>query len=172
MQTAETAQPAENLAENPDLQFLLNHLLNEGGVLRDVRGITKEQMEAIYSVAFNLYRAGKYDEAEKVFRFLCFFDHLEKKFWMGLGSSQQAQKNYQNAINAYSYACVLDIKDPRAPLQAADCHIALGNTKEAISALTAAIEFAGDQPQMASFKERAGTLLDLIQKNGNGSSAN
>jgi len=155
-----------NLADNPDLQFLINHFMKEGGVLRDVRGITKEQMEAIYSVAFNLYRAGKYEDAEKVFKFLCFFDHLEKKFWMGFGAAQQAQKKYETAINAYAYAAVLDVKDPRAPLQAADCHIALGNTAQAESALHAVIEFSGDQPEMASFKERAKTLLSLIQKNG------
>jgi type III secretion system low calcium response chaperone LcrH/SycD len=164
MPTLEAADLSSLRADNPDFKYLLDHLVKDGGVLRDLRGITKEQMEAIYSVAYNLYRAGKHEEAEKVFRFLCFFDHLEKKFWMGLGASQQALKKYGPAIDAYSYASILDIHDPRPPLQAADCYIAMGNQEKAESALTAAIEFSGSQPQMKAFKERATTLLNLLKK--------
>ena len=105
--------------------------------MRELRGITKAEMEAVYSVGFNMYRTGRYDDAEKIFRFLVLFDHLEPKYWMGVGAIQQVRKDYQGAISSYGYASFLDLSNPKPQFHAAECFLALGDKVNAASALCA-----------------------------------
>ena len=105
--------------------------------MRELKGITKAEMEAVYSVGFNMYRTGRYDDAEKIFRFLVLFDHLEPKYWMGVGAIQQVRKDYQGAIASYGYASFLDLQNPKPQLHAAECFLAMGDKVNAASALVA-----------------------------------
>ena len=105
--------------------------------MRELKGITKAEMEAVYSVGFNMYRTGRYDDAEKIFRFLVLFDHLEPKYWMGVGAIQQVRKDYQGAIASYGYASFLDLSNPKPQLHAAECFLAMGDKVNAASSLIA-----------------------------------
>ena len=78
-----------------------------GSTIKELKGISNNEMEAVYSLAFNYYRSGKFDEAEKLFDFLALFDHLNAKFWMGVGAVRQVKKNFTGAIQAYAYASFL-----------------------------------------------------------------
>ncbi len=109
--------------------------------MRELKGITKAEMEAVYSVGFNMYRTGRYDDAEKIFRFLVLFDHLEPKYWSGVGAIQQVRKDYSGAVASYGYASFLDIKNPKPQLHAAECFLAMGDKVNAASALMALDKF-------------------------------
>ena len=159
---AADTQASEETRKNVDA--ILDHFLTSGGVVKDAHGIEDKEMEAVYAVGYNLYKAGKLDDALKVFRFLVFFDHLEKKYWMGLGATQHLQGKYEDAINAYSYAALLDMEDPRAALHAAECHLAMGNKVEAESALNAVLEFAPSSSGTDKYRERAEAFLSLMEK--------
>lgn len=146
-----------------EMERLMRDFMQNGKTLKDIKGLTAENMEAIYGVAYNAYSAGNLDQAHKVFQFLCYFDHLEHKYWMGLGATRQMLKDFSSAVDAYSFAGLLNINDPRAPFQAANCHIALGNRDAAVSGLTATIEFAGDKPEWANVKNQAEAMLELLR---------
>ncbi|CAM2005062.1 SycD/LcrH family type III secretion system chaperone [Acanthopleuribacter pedis] len=150
-----------------DYKDIVETFLTKGGTLADIRGLSAEDMDVIYSMAFNLYNHGKYKDAEDVFKFLCFMDHMERKFLMGLAACRQMQKNYEGAVQAYSLAAVYDIEDPKAHLHAGDCFLALERYAEAESALAAAIHWAGDKPENKESKDRAQSLLDLLQRKPN-----
>ena len=111
------------------------------GTVREIKGITDAEMEAIYSMGFSFYNTGRYDDAEKVFRFLVLFDHLNPKYWTGLGAVQQVKKLYGDAITAYGYASFLDLDNPKPQYHAAECFLALGDKENALSALAALEEF-------------------------------
>jgi type III secretion system low calcium response chaperone LcrH/SycD len=136
--------------------------LAKGRTIRELRGLTREHLDAIYYVAYQKYAGGNYEQADQLFRCLCFFDHLEKKYWLGLGGCRQLQHRYPEAIEAYTFAMLLDSDDPHPPLHAADCHLALGNREAAISGLTAALEWSGDRPEYRSVRTRAANLLDVL----------
>ncbi|MBQ9368646.1 MAG: SycD/LcrH family type III secretion system chaperone, partial [Victivallales bacterium] len=93
--------------------------------------------EAVYSLGYSFYTTGRYADAEKVFRFLVLFDHLEKKYWTGLGAVYQVQKRYGEAITAYGYASFLDLENPKPQYLAAECFAAMGDKDNALSALAA-----------------------------------
>src|SRR3954451_19513616 len=106
------SMPAEKVDE-------LTNLAKEfaqGRTLADIHGLTPEDLEAIYSVAFNLYNNQRYDEAVKVFKFLCLHDHFQEKYWMGLGATHQMMKDFKLASSAYGYAYLLDSDNPKPPL--------------------------------------------------------
>lgn len=136
--------------------------IQNGATLADLKGFTHQHMEALYTVGFNAYNSGNYEQAEKVFQFLCLYDHLEKKYWMALGSARQLLKNYKAAVDTYTYAWTLDQDDPTAALHAADCHIALGDRDAAISGLRFAARTSADNPQYQPVKERAEAMLNMF----------
>ncbi len=110
--------------------------------IRDTKGISTGEMEAVYSLGFNFYNTGRYDEAEKVFKFLVLFDHMTPKYWIGMGAIQQVRKNYDGAITSYGYASFLDLHDPKPQYLAAECFFAKGDKTNALSALEALKTFA------------------------------
>lgn len=116
-------------------------LIEKGSTLKQLKGVTNAELEAVYSLAFGYYQTGKYDEALKLFQFLVLFDHLNKKYWMGLGAVQQVLKDFQDAVVSYGYCSFLDLKNPKPQLHAAECFLALGDKRSAASAIFALEEF-------------------------------
>ena len=111
--------------------------IKDGATLKEVKGITNDELEAVYSLGFGYYRTGKFDEAEKLFQFLVLFDHLSSKYWFALGAVQQAQKDYEKAIASYGYSSFLDLENPKPQFHAAECCLALGDKANAASAIMA-----------------------------------
>lgn len=153
--------PVDELSED-QIAKLLEDFIFKGLSIRDIQGLTDEQMEAIYATAFTLYNGGRYEDAEKIFQCLCLFEHLGHRYWMGLGATRQMLKKYKEAIDAYSMAAVLDVRDPHAALQAAECHLAMGNIEAATSGLECAIQYAGANQAV---KARAEALLSFLAHN-------
>jgi len=97
----------------------------------NVRGISNAELEAVYNVGFAAYGTGKFDDAEKVFTFLCHMCHTNPKYWTALGSVRQAKRNFADAIKAYSAATLFNINKPKPYYYAAECSLALGDLEDA-----------------------------------------
>ena len=131
--------------------------------VRELKGITDAEMEAVYSLGFNFYRTGNMENAEKVFKFLVLFDHFNPKYWIGMGAVLQLKKQYQGAITAYAYASFLDIHNPKPQYHAAECYLALGDRVNAASALAALERFAPDDAECGrEYRAKAVELKKLI----------
>lgn len=103
--------------------------------LGDVKGISPAELEAVYAVGFNYYRTGRIADAEKIFKFLCMFDHLNQKYWTGLGAVLQVEKRIDRAIPCYGYAMMLDLDNPKPQYHLAECYLALGDKEAALATL-------------------------------------
>ena len=132
--------------------------------MRELKGITKAEMEAVYSVGFNMYRTGRYDDAEKIFRFLVLFDHLEPKYWLGVGAVQQVRKDYQGAIASYGYSSFLDLSNPKPQLHAAECFLAMGDKVNAASSLLALDKYCPPEstPVGREYRAKAAEMRKLV----------
>ena len=164
--TAETNPIFEALPFHTEEEWkdVLEKFTANGRTFRDFTQLTPESMEVIYMVAYNQYNAGKYADAEKVFRLLAMLNHFERKFWKGLAASREAQKKYEEALQAYGYLGIMDVYDPFPPFHAAKCFIALGKGAEAEASLRAAVFNSENKPEHASLHHKAVDLLDLVQK--------
>ena len=150
---------------NQQLEEIANRFLTEGETFKELKGISDEELEAVYAVGHNLFSTGRYDDAENAFKLLCFLDHLNKKFWLGLGACRRARKDYQGAIDAFGLAGVLDLEDARAALQSGECHILLGNKEAAISAYNAVIRYSKDAPSRTRAEMMLKSLGDQPAQN-------
>ena len=112
-------------------------LIEKNATLKQLNGVTNSELEAVYSLAFGYYQTGRYDEALKLFQFLVLFDHLNQKYWMGLGATQQVLKDYQAAVTSYGYCSFLNLENPKPQLHAAECFLAMGDKRNAASSLEA-----------------------------------
>ena len=110
-------------------------IMGTGGTLKDVRGLSQDDIETIYAIGYNLYNSAKYAQAEPMFQFACFYSHTEPRYWMALGNCRQMAKYYQAAIDAYGFAYVLNLEDPWPVIQATICYLALEDKAKAAEAL-------------------------------------
>ena len=132
--------------------------------VRELKGITDAEMEAVYSLGFNFYQTGNMENAEKDFKFLVLFDHFEPKYWIGLGAVLQVKKAFDGAITAYAYASFLDIHNPKPQYHAAECYLAKGDRANAASALAALEQFAPtDTDRGREYRAKAEELKKLVE---------
>lgn len=137
----------------------MKKLVTDKATLKQIRGISNEELEAVYSLAFSFYNTGRFEEASKLFQFLVLFDHLNQKFWIGLGATQQALKNYQDAVTSYGYASFLKLDNPKPQYHAAECFLALGDKRNAASSIYALEAYA---PANSPYREKAAKIREMI----------
>lgn len=137
---------------------LVEEALERGLSLHHTRQLDSVQLAGLYQIAYTLYQQGKASQAQTLFRFLCLYDHLEVRHWLGLGACQQTLGEHQAAIAAYSRAALLAPDDPNLPFYAGCCYQALGQHQEALAAFRATQALAGEQPQYRTLTERAKLL--------------
>ncbi len=126
----------------------------------EARGIDQQAMDSLYMVAQRFYKNGKYEDAMRIFRQLCFYDHNNIHYWLGLGYSQKMLKDYRDAMTTLSFVLAyLDDsdKDAEVYLQLAECCSFLGRNEEAEEYATEAMK-SDDR----AIKDHAGVLIEAV----------
>ncbi|EGQ8526390.1 TPA: SycD/LcrH family type III secretion system chaperone VcrH [Vibrio parahaemolyticus] len=137
--------------------------LEEGGTLKMLHDVSADTIEHIYAVSYNFFQSGKIEQAAKVFQLLSMLDHYQARFFIGLGAARQELGEYLQAIDAYSYAALVDINDPRPPFHSAECHLKLEQLTEAESGFYSAKEMSAGKSQYADLHQRAGIMLEAVR---------
>ena len=153
------------------VEKLAARCLTEGATLADVRGCTDDELEAVYNLAHNAYQQQRYEDARKLFQFLAENDHAESRFWMGLAASYQMTGEYEQAVTAYGVAALLDATDPRMPLHACECYVAMNDWESGRKALDAVGLICGEtggERVHAEVLKRAALLDSAIAAAGTG----
>jgi type III secretion system low calcium response chaperone LcrH/SycD len=133
--------------------------IRKGEPLKMAKGISNEELNAVYSLAYSYYSTGRYEDALKLFKFLVLFDHMSQKYWTGLGSTHQMLKQYDEALAAYAQAAIFDLENPKPMYYAALCHYAKGDKVKAASAVRAIEMFCTKRDaQTLPFLEKAAAL--------------
>jgi type III secretion system low calcium response chaperone LcrH/SycD len=151
----------ELLADDPQMLDAIK-LVIKGGTLADAKGIPEKQVEGLYALAYQVYQAGDYARAEAVFATLCLLNHLEKRFWLGLGGARQQLGKHAEAAQAFGMAAMQDLLDPVPPLHAGMCFLAMKDKENAANAFRQAVISAGDRPEQAACKGQGQAMLNLL----------
>lgn len=139
-------------------------LLDGVTTVADTRGISYEELEAIYKIGYTYYSTGKLDEAEKVFHALCVLSHTTSKFWTALGAVRQAKKAYGEAIKAYAAASIFDLHKARPHYYSAECNFALGDYESAESGILSLMEYCpAGSADNDKYRTKAQALLQLVK---------
>lgn len=148
------------------VEALAKKCLMEGAALADVHGYTEDEMEAVYLLAYNAYRQGKYPDARKLFQFLALNDHVESRFWLGLAATCQVSGEYRQAVAAYEMAAVLEATNPWPPFHAGECYAAMNDWETCAKALEAVeilCEAAAGEEDHAELRARAARLSRIVE---------
>ena len=139
--------------------------VENGASIAELANVSKEELENHYALAFNLYNAGNFIDAETVFQALCIYNSLDPRFWMGLAGCRQALKNYQGAIDAYGMAGTMQVfSTPEPFVYAARCFLKRGKKEEAIGSLKGALALVKKgNPEHEAFKKTIDALLELLE---------
>jgi type III secretion system low calcium response chaperone LcrH/SycD len=97
--------------------------------------LSERDLEAAYSLAYEMYNNGKFQDAQYTFTLLVMLNPLDKRFLMGFGAASQFAGDYEKALEGYARAAIIDGTDPYPHFHAAECYVALGNREETLRAL-------------------------------------
>lgn len=106
--------------------------------------ISEEKINEMYALAYFLYRQKHFFDSSCIFRQLTVARPAVSRYWKGLGACLQMEKEYEDALNCYASAQLLNGKnpDPYLYLHAADCYFALSNKENGCIALKSARQSA------------------------------
>lgn len=153
----------------PDIEKVATQvydLLAHGATLKQIHGYTDDEMEAVYTLGFNYYNQGKFEEAMRLFGFLLMHDQMERRYYKAFGSCQHMLKKYTEAIRNYSMASLFDLSDPEPTFHTAECMIALGMKQEAKEALDLVVRQTAKRPEYAAMNERSAAMLKILDGGG------
>ncbi len=125
-------------------------------------GLGAEELEALYVVGYNLYSAGKYADAMRMFSVLCLLAPTEYRYIFGAASCFQMVGEFLMASIYFQLAGGLNLDDPAPMMHTAECLLSLKDKDGARFALEQAISRAGDQPQYGAFKQKAEVILENL----------
>lgn len=148
-----------------DINIMLDGLLS-GATIGDVVNMDPGVLEAGYGLAYSLYNAGNYKDAETMFKALCIYDHTDERFWMGLAGCRQMNGDLAGAIDAYAYGAYAGgLGNPAPAVHGGLCYIKLGDKENAISLFKAALEMGDkDNSENRAYHERAKAMLEMLEK--------
>ncbi len=157
--------PVSVAISNEELKKIVEALI-EGAGIGDICNVSREQLEGLYSLAYNLYTAGNFKDAGTVFQALCLYDHKDARFWMGLAGCRQAQGDFKGAVDAYSMAGTVKLlEDPVPFLYAARCYIRMGDKENAVGAINGLLTLGDEKnPEHAKCHAQARELLSMLNK--------
>lgn len=148
---------------NDSLHDKLAHFLTENmGELRDVVGLTDNEMEALYAEAYDYYAAGQYQEALPKFAVLTQTSHLEKRFHIGYAATLQALGLYMDAARVYLLASTLDLADPDPTARIGYCLMQLKYYSEAKKTLELVLTETALKEEYQALRTQTQAWIDEI----------
>lgn len=142
----------------------LEKIAEDGTTLAEIKGLSADALELLYSVAYQFYTSGNYERAAQFFQNLIVLNHWDVRYTFGFAACLQAQKQYQQALNVYSALYFMDSKNPDIFLNAGICRLALGDKAEAEEAFFMAAETARDKEEFTETFTRAAGLLEHVRE--------
>lgn len=101
----------------------------------------------LYTEAYQHYESGHYSEALLFFSKLLIERPLEPIFWLGFASTQQMEKQFEEALMSWALLAILSPDDPEPHFQAGKCHAALKQNHDASKAFQLAYDLAAHDEQ-------------------------
>jgi type III secretion system low calcium response chaperone LcrH/SycD len=123
---------------------------------------TREQLEAVYALAYAHLAQGQYAQALPMLAFLAQYAPTRRQYLYGLALSLQMLDHLDAAIGMYSLCALLYPESHEAVQRIAQCHVSAGRPEAARLSLNDLLEEAratGD----ASLEDKVRGMLDRIQ---------
>ncbi len=145
-------------------QGIVDALVSHGVTPADLRGITGEELEAVYRLAYACLKAGHVRQAFEHASFLVCNDPWDRRFHMIAGVCLQQLGQFDAAYRSYTQALAFDATDAICTYRVGECLLAMGDAADARSAFQAAVKLSWANPDQAPVRDAA--LQQLDQSSG------
>jgi type III secretion system low calcium response chaperone LcrH/SycD len=150
---------ARQLVEDAVVKIKVDHVQPKVAL-----GLSPEILEKGYRYAYNLFQAGKYQEALRVFEWLRDMDIANPRYNFAIAACYHYSKDYLDAAANYIVCNYWDALDPIPCFHLYDCFMKAGYPLSALSALHETLILAGDNPQYAALKNKAQIELKNLEE--------
>ena len=146
----------------------LDKRILDGEPLYKIVQMSEDLLEERYQMALDMYKNGKLENAETIFRWLCLFNGSSSSNWMGLGACLHGQERWEEARTAYAMALACSEEgDPKPLYYLGICNYMLNDKKAATIAFEEAVAQAGlSAADDRELVKRACAMLEQIEKEG------
>lgn len=145
---------------------LVDALLTEGVTLAGIKGITEEELEAVYALAHEDLAEGRTDAALDGLTFLVRHNPWEARFQYSLALCLQTLGQHQAAGTHYGQALLLDATDAACAFRLGECLVALDDLEGAREAFDSAVKLSWLQPEGHEVRGLAEQALDRLIQTG------
>jgi len=155
-----TADHNDAVTDYDAMRDALVRTLGTGGTIASLKGVSDDECEALYTLGYGLYEKGRHADALKVLAYLVSLNHSEYRYLIALGATAQAMGKFEDALQQYMAATLLEPLEPLAALHSAQCLLELGHHEEALQSAELAIAICeqGEPGQHDRVLERARAL--------------
>lgn len=147
----------------PDMstpEGLVEAMVHHGVTPAQIRGITPDELEAVYSVACEELEAGQLDEAFAHASLLVSNDPWDRRHHLVLALCLQQQGLHEAAARFYAQALALDATDALAAYRIGECLLAMDEPADAREAFEAAVKLSWLDQAHLPVREAALQRLD------------
>lgn len=148
---------------------LVDAMLHHGVTPADLRGITPEELEAVYSLTLDELAAGQVDEAFEHASLLVSNDPWDRRHHLVMALCLQQFGLYEAAARSYVHALAFDATDALATYRVGECLLAMGEPAQAREAFEDAVKLSWLDTAYEVVREAAQGQLDAL--NGPGGAA-
>lgn len=133
-------QLSERLAALPNELDWLQSLAASGRTLAEVRGISVDELNALYGVGYDLCNEGSFHHALPIALQLVLHAPREPRYSFMAGSCLQRQHQPEQALLMFAQTLLLQPEDAAAAYRLGECLLALDRQEEARKVLLETVE--------------------------------
>lgn len=137
-------------------------VLRHGATRAALQGISAEQLEAVYALAYADIQAGRFEEAIDRCGMLAQHDPGDRRFLVAFALCLQHLEQFESAARFYGEALLLDATDALCAFRIGECLGALGELTDAREALEMAVKLSWLDTRHAEVREYAQQRLDEL----------
>lgn len=127
-----------------------------------LHGITEEELEAVYSLAYREIAEGRFEEALDRTAFLAQHNPWERRYLFAFALCLQHVGEFQDAARFYGEALLLDATDAVCAYRIGECLGAQGELADAREAFETAVKLSWLDAEGAEVLEQAERRLDEL----------
>lgn len=147
------------------MRLALERVMQNDMLFKDALNLSEENMEAFYTLAYQMYKQGEIATARKLFQLLIFIDPSQPKYHYAQGVLYHKAHDYMDAAKCFLTAGTIGKEPyPLAFFHASDCYIQLNDLPSAIITLAHCIENCGEDAQHTTLKKKCEVLKEALTK--------
>ncbi len=157
-------QLSERLASLPDELEWLQSLAASGRTLAEVRGISTDELDALYGVGYDLCNEGSFHHALPIALQLVLHAPREPRYSFMAASCLQRQNQPEQAMLLFAQTLLLQPEDAAAAYRLSECLIVLDRQDEAHDLLLETVELCRGNERYRSIYELATERLATLKR--------